>query len=147
MEAMKMETEIFAPCAGTVTAINVSQGDQKTAGAVLAVISPAGQSYAQPAAPAAPAIQAPQAQAPAAKAPSPSAGAGSSITAPMPGLILRIEKQVGDTVAENELVLVMEAMKMETEIFAPCAGTIASINVAQGDQKKAGDLLAVISQA
>jgi pyruvate carboxylase subunit B len=141
MEAMKMETEIFAPCAGTVTAINVSQGDQKTAGDILAVISQAGQ--AQPAAPAA-AVQAPKAQIPAAKAPAAS-GAGSNITAPMPGLILRIEKQVGEAVAENELVLVMEAMKMETEIFAPCAGTIASINVAQGDQKKAGDLLAIIS--
>lgn len=141
MEAMKMETEIFAPCAGTVSAINVSQGDQKTAGDVLAVISQAGQ--AQPAAPVAVA-QAPKSRIPAAKAPAAS-GAGSNITAPMPGLILRIEKQVGDAVAENELVLVMEAMKMETEIFAPCAGTIASINVAQGDQKKAGDLLAVIS--
>ncbi|NQT60722.1 MAG: biotin attachment protein [Bacteroidetes bacterium] len=145
MEAMKMETEIFAPCAGTVTAINVSQGDQKTAGDILAVISPAGQTYAQPVAPAAPAAQAPKAQAPVARVPAASAGTGSNITAPMPGLILRIEKQVGEAVTENELVLVMEAMKMETEIFAPCAGTVASINVAQGDQKKAGDLLAVIS--
>ncbi len=146
MEAMKMETEIFAPCAGIVTAINVSQGDQKTAGDVLAVISPAEQTYAQPTAPA-PAAPAPvpKTQAPVAKAPAVSAGSGSNITAPMPGLILRIEKQAGEAVAENELVLVMEAMKMETEIFAPCAGTIASINVAQGDQKKAGDLLAVIS--
>jgi pyruvate carboxylase subunit B len=141
MEAMKMETEIFAPCAGTVTAIHVAQGDQKTAGDVLAVISSTGQQApVQPVA----AAQAPVAKAPVA-APAPSAGTGSNITAPMPGLILRIEKQVGDAVAENELVLVMEAMKMETEIFAPCAGTVASINVAQGDQKKAGDLLAVIS--
>jgi len=146
MEAMKMETEIFAPCAGTVTAINVSQGDQKIAGDVLAVISPAGQTYAQPTAPAPVApTPVPKTQAPVGKAPAVSAGSGSNITAPMPGLILRIEKQVGEAVAENELVLVMEAMKMETEIFAPCAGTIASINVAQGDQKKAGDLLAVIS--
>ncbi len=72
------------------------------------------------------------------------AGPGTEVKAPMPGLILRIEKQVGEAIADGELVLVMEAMKMETEIFAPCAGTLRAINVTQGDQKKAGDVLVVI---
>lgn len=76
----------------------------------------------------------------------PSSGATFDLKAPMPGLILRIEKQVGDQVEEGELVLVMEAMKMETEIFAQNAGTISEIKVTQGDQLKAGDVLAVISQ-
>lgn len=78
-------------------------------------------------------------------APAAAAGPGTEVKAPMPGLILRIEKQVGEAVADGDLVLVMEAMKMETEIFAPCAGTIRAINVTQGDQKKAGDVLVVIA--
>jgi len=76
----------------------------------------------------------------------PSTGEIFEVKAPMPGLILRIEKQVGDQVDEGELVLVMEAMKMETEIFAEKAGTVSEIRVKQGDQLKAGDVLAVIAQ-
>ncbi|WP_020612538.1 biotin/lipoyl-containing protein [Sediminispirochaeta bajacaliforniensis] len=72
-------------------------------------------------------------------------GAGQNVEAPMPGLVLRIEKEVGDTIEEGELLLVLEAMKMETEIHAPCSGTITEIPVKQGDQMKAGDILAVIS--
>jgi pyruvate carboxylase subunit B len=74
-------------------------------------------------------------------------GSGEShrVEAPMPGLILRIEKNQGDTVQEGDLIMVMEAMKMETEIHAPTAGTISEIAVKQGDQLKAGELLAVIS--
>jgi pyruvate carboxylase subunit B len=67
------------------------------------------------------------------------------VEAPMPGLILRIEKNVGDTVQEGDLIMVMEAMKMETEIHSPASGTIREIAVKQGDQLKAGELLAVIS--
>ena len=67
------------------------------------------------------------------------------VEAPMPGLILRIEKNAGDPVQEGDLILVMEAMKMETEIHAPASGTIREIAVKQGDQLKAGELLAVIS--
>lgn len=71
-------------------------------------------------------------------------GEGQKVEAPMPGLILRLEKAVGDPVEEGELIMVMEAMKMETEIHAPAAGTITDIPVKQGDQMKAGDTLAVI---
>jgi pyruvate carboxylase subunit B len=152
MEAMKMETEIFAPCDGVIKSVNVLQGDQKKAGDLLAVIGSGSAPAAapQPAAPvsqpaAVNAAPIPAASPQPASAPAPSAGLGTEITAPMPGLILRIEKNVGETVADGELVLVMEAMKMETEIYSPCAGTVASINVNQGEQKRAGDLLAVIS--
>jgi pyruvate carboxylase subunit B len=71
-------------------------------------------------------------------------GEGQKVEAPMPGLILRLEKSVGDSVEEGELIMVMEAMKMETEIHAPTAGTITDIPVKQGDQMKAGETLAVI---
>jgi len=67
------------------------------------------------------------------------------VTAPMPGLILRIEKSTGDAIQEGDLIMVMEAMKMENEIHSPASGTITEISVKQGDQLKAGDLLAVIS--
>ncbi len=77
-------------------------------------------------------------------APAIPAGQKTEIKAPMPGLILRIERQVGEEIADGELLLVMEAMKMETEIFAPCAGTISEIRISQGDQMKAGDVLVVI---
>ncbi len=67
------------------------------------------------------------------------------VNAPMPGLVLRIEKNVGDTVQEGDLIMVLEAMKMENEIHSPAGGTISEISVKQGDQLKAGELLAVIS--
>ncbi len=151
MEAMKMETEIFAPCDGVINSINVLQGDQKKAGDLLAVISSGSPAAAAPqttnanAAPSPAPSPQPTSEPAAALAPAGSTGLGTEITAPMPGLILRIEKNVGDTVADGDLILVMEAMKMETEIYTPCAGTVSSINVSQGEQKRAGDLLAVIN--
>lgn len=80
-----------------------------------------------------------------AAAPAAGSGEGKTVEAPMPGLILRLEKQVGDAVEEGELIMVMEAMKMETEIHAPASGTISEIPVKQGEQMKAGDTLAIIS--
>ena len=72
-------------------------------------------------------------------------GVKHNVEAPMPGLILRIEKNVGDAIQEGDLIMVMEAMKMENEIHAPASGILTEIKVKQGDQLKAGELLAVIS--
>jgi len=72
-------------------------------------------------------------------------GVKHNVEAPMPGLILRIEKNVGDAIQEGDLIIVMEAMKMENEIHAPASGILTEIKVKQGDQLKAGELLAVIS--
>ena len=63
----------------------------------------------------------------------------------MPGLILRIEAKVGQAVKQNQLVMVMEAMKMENEIYAPCDGTVSSIAVTQGQQVSSGDTLLTIA--
>lgn len=71
-------------------------------------------------------------------------GAGTTVKAPMPGLALRFNVKVGDSVAEGDSLMVMEAMKMENEIFAPAAGTITEICVAQGDQVNSDDDLIVI---
>ena len=67
-----------------------------------------------------------------------------TITAPMVGKILKIEKAVGDRVEEDDVVIVMEAMKMEIPIMAPTAGDIKEINISIGQSVEAGDLLAEI---
>ena len=62
----------------------------------------------------------------------------------MPGAVLRVLKHVGDTVAENEEILVIEAMKMETPITSPVAGTLNSISVGQGDKVQSGQVMATV---
>jgi pyruvate carboxylase subunit B len=91
------------------------------------------------------AIAASVAAAPSASAAAPVVpGAGTAVKAPMPGLALRFNCKVGDVVAEGDSLMVMEAMKMENEIFAPSAGTITEICVNQGDQITADEDLIVI---
>ncbi|HLW21950.1 MAG TPA: biotin/lipoyl-containing protein [Sphaerochaetaceae bacterium] len=77
-------------------------------------------------------------------APAASGGADVPVKAPMPGLILRTDVKVGDKVNENDVLMVMEAMKMENEIFAPVSGTVKEIKVKQGDQLNADEILLVI---
>ena len=91
---------------------------------------------------AAPAASAAPEPAPApAAAPAPVAAGSHAQTAPMPGTILDIHVKVGDTVAANQPVMVLEAMKMENEVVAEQAGTIASINVEKGTMVNPGDTL------
>lgn len=68
-----------------------------------------------------------------------------SVKAPLPGNVLKVLKNEGDTVAKGEVILVLEAMKMETEIKALNAGTISSIAVGAGDQVNSGQVLAWIN--
>ena len=63
----------------------------------------------------------------------------------MPGTILDIKVTAGATVAEGDVLMILEAMKMENEILAPCAGKVASVNVEKGASVGTGDLLAVIA--
>jgi biotin carboxyl carrier protein len=62
----------------------------------------------------------------------------------MVGKILRIEANVGDQVAEDDTIVVMEAMKMEIEVVAPAGGTVAEIRVAAGDAVDPDTVVAVI---
>ena len=71
-------------------------------------------------------------------------GEGTEVKAPMPGAVLRVLKSVGDSVEENEEIMVIEAMKMETPIKAPVAGTITSISVGQNDKIATGQVLATV---
>jgi biotin carboxyl carrier protein len=100
------------------------------------------------AAPSAPVAAAPKAVAPAAAAPAaPKASAAGAVkvNAPMPGKVLSIKAAAGASVAQGEVIMILEAMKMENEIVAPQAGTIASIDVAEGASVEAGALLASLN--
>ncbi len=66
------------------------------------------------------------------------------VTAPMVGKILRVEKNVGDRVDEDDVVIVMEAMKMEIPVVSPASGVIKVIKTSPGQAVEAGDLLAEI---
>ena len=87
---------------------------------------------------------APAAAAPAA-APAPAAsGAGESITSPMPGNILAVNVAAGDAVKKGQVLMVLEAMKMENEIMCPCDGTVSSVSVTKGAAVESGTLLCTI---
>ncbi len=110
-------------------------------------------SYIQPAKPVAPAAPAPvAAPAPAKPAAAPAAPAapaaapvdGTPINAPMPGMIVRFDKNVGDVVSKGETVVILEAMKMENALAAPVDGTIKAINFKSSDSVPKGAVLCVI---
>ena len=99
-----------------------------------------------PVAPAAAAAPAPAAAPAAAPAPAAAAPvAGEAVTAPMPGNILKVAVSQGQTVKEGDLLVVLEAMKMENEIFAPKAGTVAAVNVAKGQSVDTGATMVVLA--
>ena len=62
----------------------------------------------------------------------------------MPGNILSVNVNAGDVVKRGQVLLILEAMKMENEIMAPCDGTIASVNTSKGSAVESGALLCVI---
>ena len=99
-------------------------------------------SAAAPTAPAAaPKATAPKAPADAPKA-APSGAQGSiKVTAPMPGTILKMNVKVGDTIKANDLVCVLEAMKMENEIFAKEGGVVKTVDAPQGSSVNSGDTI------
>ena len=123
----------------------------------IAAGAPAAAPAARPAAgprrpiPAAPRAAAPKAAAPKpapkAAAPAPAAapaGKGETINAPMPGNILDVRVQNGQAVTAGQILMILEAMKMENEIIAPCAGTVSNLSVQKGSTVSSGQLLCSI---
>jgi len=96
----------------------------------------------------APAVAIPSAPTASSPAPAPTekvAGEGTPLVAPLPGNIWKIVKSEGEAVDAGDVILIMEAMKMENDIVAPASGTIAQILVSTGDQVHTGQHLAIIS--
>ena len=113
----------------------------KTYDAEVEVIGASAAAPAVAPAPAAAPKAAAPAPAPAAPAAAPKAGGPANVPSPLPGTVLRLVKNAGDTVAAGEVVMIVESMKMENEVVAPEAGRIASIAVAAGSAINTGDLL------
>lgn len=116
---------------------NVSVEEGVTAQAYTPVAAPA------PVAPVAP-VAAP---APAAPAAAPAGGSAGSVkvSAPMPGKIISLKAAVGQTLKKGEVLMILEAMKMENEIVSPQDGVVASINVTAGQPVEASTLLATLN--
>ena len=92
------------------------------------------------------AAPAPAAAPAAAPAPAPAAApaGGEQVTSPMPGTILDVKVSQGAAVKKGDVLMILEAMKMENEIMCPCDGKVASIHAAKGAAVESGTLLCVI---
>ena len=118
-----------------VTVESVSGGRMASAPVARTASAPVARAAAPVAAPAPPA--APKA-APAAS------GSGETVSSPMPGTILDVKVAAGQAVKSGDILFILEAMKMENEIFAPCDGTVSSVAVSKGAAVNPGDVLCVI---
>ncbi len=132
-EAMKMEVEVKASMDGTVADILVAPGDQVNAGQLLVQIQGIGAPMAAPVA------------APAAAAAAPAPQGGETVTAQMPGAVIKVLVANGSAVKSGDTLLVQEAMKMEVEVKSPVDGTVTSVSVSPGDQVNAGQSLVTIA--
>lgn len=119
--------------------------DRNGVAAPVAPVLPASAPVQRPAAPA-PVAAAPAPASAAAPAPKAAAPAGATtVEAPMPGKILNIKVSEGQAVKFGEVVVIMEAMKMETEIVAPADGTVSKILVKAGDSVDTGAALVALN--
>ena len=105
---------------------------------------PAAAPAQRPAAPAAAPAATVKEEEAAAPAPAAAEVEGTPLIAPMPGMIVNFQKNVGDEVSEGETVVILEAMKMENALPAPAGGTIKAINFSSGDSVQKNDVLAII---
>lgn len=130
---------------GKIYEVDVTESDAVVTGVSQVPFVVATPAAAPVAAPVAEAPAAPVAEAPAAPAaPAPVSADGTQVKAPMPGTILAVKKSVGDAVKVGDVICVLEAMKMENDIVAPCDGTVKSINAPKGTTVNTDDVLAVI---
>ena len=111
----------------------VEKGQANLVNTTEVVAAPAAPIAAAPAAPVAPATPAPAA--------APQATGSTAINSPMPGTILDVKTSAGQSVKSGDVLVILEAMKMENEIVAPRDGVIAQIAVNKGASVSTGDLL------
>ena len=141
IEAMKMANDIVSEVDGTVQRVAVTNGQSVNQGDLLvemvadfvAAEAPALEPKPAPATPAgvsaAPAMSAPK------------TNGGKQVTAPLPGVVTKIQVKVGDTTATGETVILMEAMKMENSITAETGGVVKAILCKEGDQVQSDQTL------
>ncbi len=116
---------------------------EETEATVVSVVDAPAQVSTPVAAPTPAAAPAPEAT-PAPAAPAQVAGDGEKVLAPMPGTILGVKVNVGDAVKAGDVVIVLEAMKMENDIVAPCDGTVKQVLVQKTSTVNTDDVLVVI---
>ena len=115
---------------GTEYKVSIELISETEAAAPVAAPAPAAAPAAPVAAPAAPAAAAP--------------AGGEKINAPMPGTILSVNVNVGDAVKKGQILVVLEAMKMENEIVSPVDGTVTFVGVSKGATVESGSPICVI---
>lgn len=140
IESMKMENPINSPYSGIIQEIAIMQGDQIESGMMLFKVGTITHGSVNTVS------RATEAQA---KMPSKAEsifGVQTKIESPLPGLVLRIYKSVGERISAGESILVLESMKMETPINSAVSGVVDSITVKQGDQIESGQVLATVRE-
>jgi oxaloacetate decarboxylase alpha subunit len=135
-----LETEVAPPVAAAT--IDPDIYTVEVAGQAYVVRVTSGGDVTQLAASGAPATPAPTAMPAPATA---SSGAGTAIPAPLAGNVIKLLVNVGDTVAAGDVILILEAMKMETEIRSQASGQVVAVNVGVGDAVKVGDSLMALA--
>ena len=76
----------------------------------------------------------------------PPSGPGYQVVCPMPGSVLGIPVSIGERVRANQVVILLEAMKMENEVCTPVSGVVSAISVTKGDMVNSGDVLIVVAE-
>ena len=84
------------------------------------------------------------AAAPAPKAAAPVAAGAATVSAPMPGKVLEVKVKAGDAVKSGDVLMILEAMKMQNEIMAPADGTVSDVRVSAGQTVSTGDVMIVL---
>ena len=139
LEAMKMESEIQAPYNGVIESIKVSKGDSVQEGDVLVGLKP-DETKGEPKKSRRKSDKIEPKAAPK-PAPRPVTSGKKIITSPLPGTILDLKVQIGSDVNENDIVLILEAMKMESEIVSDFTGKVKNILVSKGQSVQEGQEL------
>ena len=120
---------------GTAYEVEVEEAGV-VASAPKAAAAPAPKAAAAPAPKAAPA--------PAPKAAAPVAAGATTVSAPMPGKVLEVKVKAGDAVKSGDVLMILEAMKMQNEIMAPADGTVSDVRVSAGQTVSTGDVMIVL---
>ncbi|MBE6800342.1 MAG: acetyl-CoA carboxylase biotin carboxyl carrier protein subunit [Ruminococcaceae bacterium] len=129
---------------GKIYEVDVTESDAVVTGVTQVPVAVAAPAVAPVAVAPVAAPEAPAEAPAAAPAVAPVSADGTQVKAPMPGTILAVKKNVGEAVKAGDVIVVLEAMKMENDIVAPCDGTVKSINAPKGSTVNTDDVIAVI---